>query len=534
MEISLFLSVHADTINESEASVKQELRKRLTDCLQSIRTFNGFQKGAEMILECIIAVEDWQTKVFGCPLKGEEEKEALASVLGKQVERSKRYSIDGLLSRTIERLGVRLRKKMKSAIEGKSPELLKDILIIPTDQIFLPPGEGEIQPGNGGLETKEFQYHNRLSELIWLLNSNGIDSDDIIIVTGKVSEKQVRQEPYYLVEIPRLKRQVLICNQVGEATYLIRGMFSRKTLAQCSKKELLEKYPEKVVKVLYREKKEWEAQMSVELFAQGPETKQDLNKRERFRQEILKQKLTAEDWVAMKGQEKSTFSVRGQKLKALVRLFGVEGNPLSNHRIHLELGLRVYGGENEDILKAIQEWEKAHQNLSQEEAKTEILSQKLHAEDWVAMKVPEKRTFSIRGQKLKALVRLFGVEGDPVGNHRVHLELGLKLYGEENEVILRAILEWEESHQILSEEEARAEILKQKPAAEDWVAMKQKEKLSFSVRGLKLSALATLFRVEGKPINKHRIHLELGLRVYGGENELIKQALLEHETRRRK
>ncbi|MDZ4217306.1 MAG: hypothetical protein U1C97_03260, partial [Candidatus Gracilibacteria bacterium] len=504
MEISLFLSVHADTINESEASVKQELRKRLTDCLQSIRTFNGFQKGAEMILECIIAVEDWQTKVFGCPLKGEEEKEALASVLGKQVERSKRYSIDGLLSRTIERLGVRLRKKMKSAIEGKSPELLKDILIIPTDQIFLPPGEGEIQPGNGGLETKEFQYHNRLSELIWLLNSNGIDSDDIIIVTGKVSEKQVRQEPYYLVEIPRLKRQVLICNQVGEATYLIRGMFSRKTLAQCSKKELLEKYPEKVVKVLYREKKEWEAQMSVELFAQGPETKQDLNKRERFRQEILKQKLTAEDWVAMKGQEKSTFSVRGQKLKALVRLFGVEGDPVGNHRVHLELGLKLYGEENEVILRAILEWEESHQILSEEEARAEILKQKPAAEDWVAMKQKEKLSFSVRGLKLSALATLFRVEGKPINKHRIHLELGLRVYGGENEDILKAIQEWEKAHQNLSQEEAKTEILSQKLHAEDWVAMKVPEKRTFSIRGQKLKALATLFGVKGDPVGNHR------------------------------
>jgi hypothetical protein len=50
---------------------------------------------------------------------------------------------------------------------------------------------------------------------------------------------------------------------------------------------------------------------------------------------------------------------------------------------------------------------------------------------WVKMTVKEKYAFHVHGKGLSALARIFGIEGNPVGYHSVHLELGARIFGEE-------------------------------------------------------------------------------------------------------
>lgn len=80
--------------------------------------------------------------------------------------------------------------------------------------------EPPIQAGSGaGFEIKE---HKRLALLMAHLHEIGVYPKDIEIHIGTVNEGEMRQAPYILVNIPKLDRQVAVCDQVGEVTFVAR------------------------------------------------------------------------------------------------------------------------------------------------------------------------------------------------------------------------------------------------------------------------------------------------------------------------
>ena len=93
------------------------------------------------------------------------------------------------------------------------------------ERIILPPDT--IEPNEvpaGSSEATENRIIPRLKTLLFVL-TNHYDIDlndkkDISIITGVVDPSMMRSESYYSVTLPSLKRQVLINNEVGNATYL--------------------------------------------------------------------------------------------------------------------------------------------------------------------------------------------------------------------------------------------------------------------------------------------------------------------------
>ena len=76
---------------------------------------------------------------------------------------------------------------------------------------------------------------------------------------------------------------------------------------------------------------------------------------EEVRVEIMKLKTSAE-WVAMDSAEKRNFKVPekiGIGLIEIARKLGLEGRPMDNEKIHLELGSRIYGRDDKNINEAI-------------------------------------------------------------------------------------------------------------------------------------------------------------------------------------
>ncbi|MEI7522036.1 MAG: hypothetical protein WCJ86_01010 [Candidatus Saccharibacteria bacterium] len=104
-------------------------------------------------------------------------------------------------------------KNIDRVIEKAS---IKDQVIVPPDAPVRP-----IVPGNGeGL--LENKLRPRLKTLLFILEKdNNIDLDDLKIAEGITTNEMMRKEPYYSVEVPSLNRTVLVCNEEGNATFVI-------------------------------------------------------------------------------------------------------------------------------------------------------------------------------------------------------------------------------------------------------------------------------------------------------------------------
>ena len=95
----------------------------------------------------------------------------------------------------------------------------KNQVIVPPDAHLQP-----IVPGNGeGIKEKELIP--RLKTLLFILKEDYeielTDPEQVRIAKGKTTDEMMRDEPYYSVEVPSLNRTVLVCDEEGNATFVI-------------------------------------------------------------------------------------------------------------------------------------------------------------------------------------------------------------------------------------------------------------------------------------------------------------------------
>ena len=93
------------------------------------------------------------------------------------------------------------------------------------DTVYVPPQtiQPTIQTGNGEFSKKETSP--KLETILFLLQEKyELDinnSEEIKITKGTVTKDMMRKEPYYLVELPSLNRSILVCNEIGNITYVM-------------------------------------------------------------------------------------------------------------------------------------------------------------------------------------------------------------------------------------------------------------------------------------------------------------------------
>jgi len=243
----------------------------------------------------------------------------------------------------------------------------------------------------------------------------------------------------------------------------------------------------------------------------------------------LKEMYTPEKWVKMTRREKKGFKITGIGLYAIASVFGVEGNPADSQLLHLELGLKIFGENNAVILpqwnKLLSEQAEREKLKNNPELLAETIKESFTSEKWAKMANKEKQCFKIAGFGLKAIASVFGVDGNPANNNLVHLELGLKIFGENNAVILPQLKklqsELAEQEKFKNNPELLAETIKGLCSPEKWAKMPKKERFRFKIAGLGLAAIARIFGVDGKPTSNKLANLDLGLKIYGEDNSVI-------------
>jgi hypothetical protein len=144
--------------------------------------------------------------------------------------------------------------------------------------------------------------------------------------------------------------------------------------------------------------------------------------------------MTPERWVEMTVKDKNSFRVPGRdmRMNALARCFGVKGDPIGYTTIHLELGNQIFGSGTviSERLVAISKLVNLDRATSDEI--TQIIKDgDTTPEQWVKMSKKERLTFRVPGSDMgmTALARRFGIEGSPVNQKAIHVELGERIFG---------------------------------------------------------------------------------------------------------
>jgi hypothetical protein len=482
---------------------KEEYRKKLADVLNTVRKFDGTEGSYQQSMRKMIGLEQWMVEVFaegkGIQAIKENEK-AIVKEMGAGADRT----IPGLLALMKKRL-----TKVLSRVK-------MDMVVTELDGVILPPGDVPIVEGRGKkVEPKEVRFQERLQKLLLLLSANGIFLDDVIVCTGAITTTMMRRESYYLIEIPRLNKEILLNEQVGEATFVIDGILSRDQITHYTKEELQKRYGDRVIRIIFQNNTTWGEQVIATLnLRAGMGEKVDVSFQERLREEVRKLIPTPKEWAEMNVRESNSFKVVGIKITQLARIFGIKVGRAGTLKFHFDLGKRIFGEDN--VFKQLE--------LNDEELIEAIKILVPTPEKWAKMKVNERAAFKVARMGIVALARRFGVRGNPFMYIKYHFELGEKIYGK-NKVFI-----YVEKVELNNKDLIKAvRIIVTTP--KKWVSMKPKERAKFRVKGIGLQAIGTRLGVIVKGPSCKKSFLELGERIYG-KNKLFEQVELTNKELR--
>jgi hypothetical protein len=414
---------------------------------------------------------------------------------------------------------------------GSSKEVLSKldglgVLVIHSPQVYV---ETDIQAApllGSGAGWTEGEYQPRLMQLITQLQDLGIFKEDIVVRAGALRENMMRKEPYVIVEIPGIDKEVVVCDQSREITFVAQRIFGPNFYEGRSKAAL--RTTDGIFAVTYHRKEQWLEEISRLLFPADTSEKKRLDVRgnEGLRDAIkAAQSMSPEVWCRMSQTQKRAYRVPGTNmgLTALAGRFGLSGltgNPIGNHVYHLELGAKIFG-----------EGTVISDKLFFERATPEQLAAKVReemtAKQWSEMTQKQKLAYRVPGSDmgLTKLARRVGITGSPISNHDVHLQLGEKIFGDGTAISEELFVQRATPDQLAAK-------IREKMTAAEWCLMTSKAKSAFRVPGtdMGLTRLATRFDVGGEPIGHHEVHLQLGERIFGEGTVISEELIIERAT----
>lgn len=157
---------------------------------------------------------------------------------------------------------IRVKKGMTQDDENES---IVNTLKIP--EVVLPSIPNlEIEKGWGAGTFKKRGRIDRRYFLYQLLREENLD-DDIIDTAGINTSNMMRKESYHLVEIPQIERQVLVCDEEGEATFVSEEKRPIHFYLENDKRTLME--TPGMSRVIFRDLEQWRFEMRALLTGKG-------------------------------------------------------------------------------------------------------------------------------------------------------------------------------------------------------------------------------------------------------------------------
>jgi desulfoferrodoxin (superoxide reductase-like protein) len=99
------------------------------------------------------------------------------------------------------------------------------------------PDKGGLGVGETG-EQYKVEFADKTRQLCTALVGMGFAASDMAVYRGGVPDQAMRQAPYSIIALPRLQKQIAVCDQIGEITFVANKPLSLKDWTELSKDEL--------------------------------------------------------------------------------------------------------------------------------------------------------------------------------------------------------------------------------------------------------------------------------------------------------
>lgn len=187
-----------------------------------------------------------------------------------------------------------------------------------SEQVFVKTDEGQLNTAKSDTsQSYEVKTEPRLAMLIAHLRNDGVNGqsiymDDLVITQGQVDDTMMREHPYSIVQIPRLDIEIAVCDQVGETTFVKKGITSNELWDYLSKEQL--KAREDIIHVDRHSDEQWWSEISSFLSGNAEPGKRKVNidswstKKPKLDRDLAKITLLAHrqatgDWLSARSKD---------------------------------------------------------------------------------------------------------------------------------------------------------------------------------------------------------------------------------------
>ena len=183
-------------------------RLLLSEAMRAARYYDGREQAFDRLISSVGSFERYAQRANAAASRDEAEAQA-----SRELRRTGRpLTVDGLLD-----VAIKTFQRSMASGTAKLPVQESELCFLPTQgRVSLPRGHG------GSFEGPRLDA--RAARLVQDLNRSGVFTDDLIIHKGRTQPGAMRQEAYTLIQMPRHDREVLVCDQVGNATFIGKGL----------------------------------------------------------------------------------------------------------------------------------------------------------------------------------------------------------------------------------------------------------------------------------------------------------------------
>jgi len=232
---------------------RQQYRGWLEAALEAVQGYNGSEAADERLFEPLLAID-----AFTLGKNGSVRSDALERRFSKQAwpeNPSACKCMNDFLSAAWDSY----ERKLEEAQDYRAvlPLLAQGGAVIKhSDKTFVPTGEGSIKEATSdNPQPVEWKAQPRLAMLIKHLKEEKIYTDDLIVYTCTPDPGMVRRSPYIVVQIPRIDKEIAVCDEVGEITMVSNKILGEDIWANLNKRQL-EARPE-ITAVRFSNEENW-------------------------------------------------------------------------------------------------------------------------------------------------------------------------------------------------------------------------------------------------------------------------------------
>lgn len=414
---------------------------------------------------------------------------------------------------------------LQKVLAGNEDKANEGVLFEKTEIHFLPPSELEKATGPGEREKKEVKFDHIILDIVHLLREHGIFDDDLRIVKGADPKEagMMRQVPYFKIEIPRLNRTILACEQVGESTFVIQELVTDEFIAEYTKKELLQLKNPRTVQI--KRGRNLRENLHTALFTDNlPGKKVDLRVQRTPEEwaKIIQGQMTLDEYLDRTALHRRThFTFDGMSLTSIAKHFGFTRSGMSRVLGQLQFAKRIWiNVEDQDRLNRLI----ARETRTPDEWAA-LIRKQMTLDEYLAMQVLDRKKMRIDDTGIFTLGSQWGMEEKELGVGVGLLKLAKHIWtNPKDQARLEELIQKEnwETRKERSPDDWISSIRKQMTLDEYLGMSTHERKLKLKFDGVGLTAVGHVLGIDNEAIARVLGQMQFAQRVWSEPEELEK------------